>query len=250
MLDCLHTFCKGCIERWLQTNSTCPSCRTHVRKTEPHRTLKALVDAIQSNRSSGRRHGNGRARQDYRTRPRSRLSDSESSRIAPSRSVRRASRATTTSSESIPASRAGGIATPTSPPTDDRDRLAHNLSMLMIEVEEEIQKILRSEDILARSLDLDLDPLPGPTMQELVMEVELQQRLCGMAEPRRRGRRVEEPDMDWMSAASLLPRGFRPPQMICSVCMVSSAPCPSRGRVPARPAHVYGRRHHAFAHFE
>lgn len=30
-LSCSHTFCSACVERWLETHSTCPLCRSEVR---------------------------------------------------------------------------------------------------------------------------------------------------------------------------------------------------------------------------
>ena len=30
--SCNHTFCTGCLDRWLSSNHTCPMCRTQIRE--------------------------------------------------------------------------------------------------------------------------------------------------------------------------------------------------------------------------
>lgn len=46
VLDCLHTFCKDCIDPWLMEKRTCPSCRAVARGTTPNSNLNALVDLL------------------------------------------------------------------------------------------------------------------------------------------------------------------------------------------------------------
>lgn len=29
--SCRHTFCQACLDKWLETNNTCPMCRTQIR---------------------------------------------------------------------------------------------------------------------------------------------------------------------------------------------------------------------------
>ena len=40
VIECLHTFCKTCIVRYLQTSSFCPSCDVQVHKTKPLLSLR------------------------------------------------------------------------------------------------------------------------------------------------------------------------------------------------------------------
>lgn len=39
--ECLHTFCKGCIVKYLQSNAQCPICGTAVNETHPLTSLRA-----------------------------------------------------------------------------------------------------------------------------------------------------------------------------------------------------------------
>ncbi|XP_065919329.1 polycomb group RING finger protein 3-like [Dysidea avara] len=39
--ECLHTFCKGCIVKYLQSNAQCPICGTMVNETHPITSLRA-----------------------------------------------------------------------------------------------------------------------------------------------------------------------------------------------------------------
>lgn len=39
--ECLHTFCKSCIVKYLQTSRLCPICNTKVHETQPHLSLRA-----------------------------------------------------------------------------------------------------------------------------------------------------------------------------------------------------------------
>ncbi|XP_064465717.1 polycomb group RING finger protein 1-like [Ornithodoros turicata] len=38
--ECLHTFCKSCIVKYLQTSRLCPICNTKVHETQPHLSLR------------------------------------------------------------------------------------------------------------------------------------------------------------------------------------------------------------------
>ncbi|MPC34689.1 Polycomb complex protein BMI-1 [Portunus trituberculatus] len=40
IIECLHTFCKTCIVRYLQTSSFCPICDVQVHKTKPLLSLR------------------------------------------------------------------------------------------------------------------------------------------------------------------------------------------------------------------
>eukprot|EP00112_Aurelia_sp_Birch-Aquarium-sp1_P000802 Seg1077.22 transcript_id=Seg1077.22/GoldUCD/mRNA.D3Y31 product="Polycomb group RING finger protein 1" protein_id=Seg1077.22/GoldUCD/D3Y31 len=50
--ECLHTFCKSCIVRYLQTSKYCPTCSTKIHETHPlynvrlDRTLQEIVESI------------------------------------------------------------------------------------------------------------------------------------------------------------------------------------------------------------
>ncbi|KFM66002.1 Polycomb complex protein BMI-1, partial [Stegodyphus mimosarum] len=35
IIECLHSFCRTCIVRYLQTNKFCPTCEVQVHKTRP-----------------------------------------------------------------------------------------------------------------------------------------------------------------------------------------------------------------------
>ncbi|EFX62403.1 hypothetical protein DAPPUDRAFT_8025, partial [Daphnia pulex] len=35
IIECLHSFCKSCIVRYLETNKFCPVCEVQVHKTKP-----------------------------------------------------------------------------------------------------------------------------------------------------------------------------------------------------------------------
>ncbi|TRZ05362.1 hypothetical protein HGM15179_021745, partial [Zosterops borbonicus] len=38
--ECLHTFCKSCIVKYLQTSKYCPMCNTKIHETQPLLNLK------------------------------------------------------------------------------------------------------------------------------------------------------------------------------------------------------------------
>ncbi|ELT88825.1 hypothetical protein CAPTEDRAFT_107755, partial [Capitella teleta] len=38
--ECLHTFCKSCIVKYLQCNKCCPQCTTKIHETQPFLNLK------------------------------------------------------------------------------------------------------------------------------------------------------------------------------------------------------------------
>lgn len=40
--SCQHTFCVSCLDKWLETNNTCPMCRSQI--SEPNHTLPEIGD--------------------------------------------------------------------------------------------------------------------------------------------------------------------------------------------------------------
>ncbi|ESO82104.1 hypothetical protein LOTGIDRAFT_56827, partial [Lottia gigantea] len=49
IIECLHSFCKTCIIRYLESNKTCPSCDVLIHKTRPRlniRSDKTLQDIV------------------------------------------------------------------------------------------------------------------------------------------------------------------------------------------------------------
>lgn len=52
IIECLHTFCKTCIVKYLQTSKYCPTCSTKVHEThplsnvQPDRTMQDIVNSI------------------------------------------------------------------------------------------------------------------------------------------------------------------------------------------------------------
>ncbi|XP_050418634.2 polycomb group protein Psc [Patella vulgata] len=49
IIECLHSFCKTCLIRYLETNKTCPMCDVLIHKTRPHQNIrsdKTLQDIV------------------------------------------------------------------------------------------------------------------------------------------------------------------------------------------------------------
>ena len=43
--NCGHAFCKGCIHEWLESNTTCPNCRTQVYTLDTPRSALRRADS-------------------------------------------------------------------------------------------------------------------------------------------------------------------------------------------------------------
>lgn len=43
--NCGHAFCKGCIHEWLESNMTCPNCRTQVHTLDTPRSALRRADS-------------------------------------------------------------------------------------------------------------------------------------------------------------------------------------------------------------
>ncbi|KAK3585483.1 hypothetical protein CHS0354_003331 [Potamilus streckersoni] len=41
IVECLHTFCKSCIVKYLQSSKNCPQCGTQIHETQPFQNLRA-----------------------------------------------------------------------------------------------------------------------------------------------------------------------------------------------------------------
>lgn len=50
---CNHTFCEGCINKWLETNNSCPTCRTILIISQPPQTRYIPPIDITDSYSSG-----------------------------------------------------------------------------------------------------------------------------------------------------------------------------------------------------
>ena len=55
-INCGHTFCKSCIDKWQQQKSNCPVCRTDIKHTVTVKMLDQFVDKIYTRPGPGTPH--------------------------------------------------------------------------------------------------------------------------------------------------------------------------------------------------
>ena len=52
MVNCGHTFCKNCIDKWIEQNkksSKCPLCRSPILLSSPNQALLELIEELNDN---------------------------------------------------------------------------------------------------------------------------------------------------------------------------------------------------------